>query len=235
MRKYITCLIGILCIAFTSVCFAGKNVITAFRGELISVSVIHEDGTEYQIPGAKGPINLNNEMNAHATGGEGGDLPNGKYVAIKYVFRNNFTAAGKVILADGEYGSIRSVDVPPTFKKGQSPIEFEYKYPVGSGDWGWCTTNVSSDGELLEVIETDDEAHFTSDETKTFGVGVQLKWLWFGVENDTDTWADFRSSEYVKPEAEVTPGSGNEYFSRSDDDTICAPFIEPPEMEKIFN
>lgn len=238
MRKYITCLIGILCIAFTSVCFAGRNELTSFSGELISVSVIDKDGKEYPIPGASGHIDLSNVINAHATVGEDGDLPNGEYTAIKYVFKNEFHAAGRVILDDGTvYGSTGGFGSigGPVFKKNQTPTMFDYDYQDGGADWGWCTANVS--GGKLEVIETDDEAHFTLDEntTKTFTVGVQLKWLWFGGEPNTDMWADFSSSTYIKPAADVTPGPDNKYFGRIDDDTICAPMIDPPEMEKVFN
>lgn len=223
MRKYIICLISILCIAFTSICFAGSNVITAFSGELISVSVIAKGGKEYTIPGAKGNIGLNNEISANATVGDGKDLPVGEYTAIKYIFKNDFTAAGKVIMNDGtEYGSTNSLQGGPVFKKNASAATFNYKYTDGTDNWGWCSTKVGN-GQL-EVIEN---KSFILDEknVQNFKVNVVLQYLWFG-----EGWKNFDSDIYVKDSA----SAGSEDFKRLDGDTIVAPFLDAPEMENNF-
>lgn len=223
MKKYILCLISILCIAFTSICFAGSNVITNFSGELISVSVISKDGQEYTIPGATGHIGLNNEISANASVGEGKDLPAGEYKAIKYIFKNDFTAAGKIILNDGtEYGSNGTITGGPIFKKNSSPSNFSYKYTDGSDNWGWCSTNVSN-GQLAVT----ENKNFTLDENsiQNFKVNVTLQYLWFG-----EGWNYFDSDMYVKESTSADP----EDFKRIDADTIAAPFLDAPEMENSF-
>ena len=223
MRKYIICLISILCIAFTSICFAGSNVITAFSGELISVSVIAKDGKEYTIHGAKGHIGLNNEISVNATVGDGKDLPVGEYTAIKYIFKNVFNAAGKVIMNDGtEYGSIGGLQGGPVFKKNAPATTFNYKYANGSENWGWCSTKV--DDRELEVTEN---KSFTLGEknVQNFKVNVTLKYLWFG-----EGWDNFDSDVYVKDNASAGP----EDFKRLDSNTIVAPFLDAPEMENNF-
>lgn len=226
MKKYILCLISILCITFTSICFAGSNVITNFSGELISVSVISKDGQEYTIPGATGHISLNNEISVNAAVGEGKDLPAGKYKAIKYIFKNDFTAAGKIILNDGtEYGSNGTINNGPVFKKNTSPSNFSYKYSDGSDNWGWCSTNVSNGQLAITENKT-----FSLDENsiQSFNVNITLKYLWFGINGK---WDNFDSDMYVKEYA----SAGREDFKRLDADTIAAPFIDPPEMENSFN
>ena len=221
MRKYIICLISILCVAFTSICFAGSNVITEFSGELISVSVVAKDDTEYFIDGAKGHIGLNNEINANATVGDGKDLPAGKYKYIKYVFKNDFTAAGKVIMNDGtEYGSTSGLRRGPVFKKNAPAKTFNYRYANDEKDWGWCKTVVEN-GKL--VVTTKDGLILDEKTVQNFKVNVTLKHLWFG-----KGWENFDSDLYVKDNVV------DEYFQRLDGDTIVAPFIDPPEMENNF-
>lgn len=235
MRKYITCLIGILCIAFTSVCFAGRNEITFFSGDLLSVSVIGKDGKEYQIPGASGHIDLNNVINAHATVGEGKDLPNGEYTAIKYVFKNRFVVAGKVILDDGtEYGSVGGLNASPDFERGRTPSNFIFVDNDGSSDGKdddgtvWCHINVSGDKYI--VTQIDEDAHFTLDENsfKTFSVAIDLRYLWFG-----KSWPEFSSASYVKDKSKGET-AGKEDFTL-DGNTITAPNMDPPEIIVYFN
>lgn len=235
MRKYITCLIGILCIAFTSVCFAGRNEITFFSGDLLSVSVIGKDGKEYQIPGASGHIDLNTVINGHATVGEGKDLPNGEYTAIKYVFKNRFVVAGKVILDDGtEYGSVGGLNASPAFERGRTPSNFIFVDTDGSSEGKdddgtvWCHINVSGDKYI--VTQIDEDAHFTLDENivKTFGVAIDLRYLWFG-----KSWPEFSSALYVKDKSKGET-AGREDFTL-DGNTITAPNMDPPEIIVAFN
>lgn len=230
MRKYITCLIGILCIAFTSVCFAGRNVITDYSGRLISISVIDKDGKEYQIPGASGPISLNTNINAHATVGEGKDLPNGEYTAIKYVFKNRFVVAGKVILDDGtEYGSVGGFNASPDFERGHTPSNFIFVDRDGSSDGKdddgtvWCHIDVSGDKYI--VTQIDEDAHLTLDENsgKTFGVAIDLRYLWFG-----KSWPEFSSASYVKDKSKGETAGSDDFTL--DGNTITAPNMDPPEI-----
>lgn len=226
MRKYITCLIGILCIAFTSVCFAGRNVITDYNGRLISISVIDKDGKEYQIPGASGPISLNTNINAHATVGEGKDLPNGEYTAIKYVLENKYTVAGKVILDDGEYGSATAPGGGLIFKKGQPPAPHTWKNSDDfDDDDPTFITEVS--GDKATVTE---KVSFTlkENDVNILTFDITLEYLWFGVPYH---WNSFIDSEYVKDAA----NAGDEDFTRVDSDTISPPMIEPPEVVISLN
>lgn len=226
MRKYITCLIGILCIAFTSVCFAGRNVITDYSGRLISISVIDKDGKEYQIPSASGPISLNTNINAYATVGEGKDLPNGEYTAIKYVLENKYTVAGKVILDDGEYGSATGPGGGLIFKKGQPPAPHTWKNSDGiDDDDPTFITEVS--GDRVTVTE---KVPFTlkENDVNILTFDITLEYLWFGVAYH---WNSFIDSEYVKDAADA----GDEDFTRIDGNTISPPIIEPPEVVISLN
>ncbi len=227
MRKYITCLIGILCIAFTSVCFAGRNVITDYSGRLISISVIDKDGKEYQIPGASGPISLNTNINAYATVGEGKDLPNGEYTAIKYVLENKYTVAGKVILDDGEYGSVRITDGKLIFKKGYAPAPCTWKNldgPGGDPDDGF----VSEVSGNKETVTEDVSFTLKENDVNILTFDITLEYLWFGV---APYWNSFSDSEYVKDAA----NAGDEDFTRVDSDTISSPMIDPPEVVISLN
>lgn len=223
MKKCMIVFMAVVCMFVSNIALAGRNVITNFSGELVSVSIIDSSGTEHLIPGAKGHIGLGNEILINATVGEGKDLPEGNYTALKYVFKNDFSAAGKVILNDGTvYGSNGTIKEGPVFKKNTTPSNFNYKYSDGSDNWGWCSTNVSND--QLEVIEN---KSFTLDENivENFKVNVTLEFLWFG-----KGWNDFDSDRYVKESAIA----GDEDFKRLDADTIAAPFLDPPEMENHF-
>lgn len=232
MKKYISCLAGLLCFVLANICFAGSNEITYFSGELKSVSLIAADGTERDL-GMSGHLDLNADISKNISVGNGsGQIPAGKYTAIKYVFKNHFECAGRVTLRDGVYGSTGGIHGGPVFKKGQQPAIFAYDYGTSSENWGWCRTNAVAGGDL-EVTEFGD---FTLDETSTKGynVNVTLASLWFG----RDDWKNFDEGTWVKswggsgaPPVTV----GNEYFYLSSDkSTLWAPFVDAPEMENNF-
>lgn len=223
MKKYISCLAGLLCLVLANICFAGSNEITYFSGELRSVSLIAPDGTERDL-GMSGHLDLNADISKNIPVGNGsGQIPPGKYKAIKYVFKNHFECAGRVTLRDGVYGSTGGIMGGPVFKKGQPPAIFTFDYGNSKGDWGWCTTNAVAGGDL-EVTEFGD---FTLDETsaKGYSVNVTLAYLWFGHLD----WKNFDEDRYVNNPSE------SECFNLSaDGSTLTAPFIEAPEMENNF-
>ena len=225
MKKILLTLTTILCIAFCSIGFAGKSEITRFNGELLSVALIKSDGTELLLPNSQHRLDLNSNFTINAEVGEGKTLPEGNYKAIKYVFKNNFEAAGKLTLDDGTiYGSTATSNTPPTFKKNQPPEIFSYKYAEDKPehDWGWCTTKVEN-GKLTVIENTD----FTlnADRIKNFKVNVTLKYLWHGQWPNFDDRADITQNAEQAEQAEQYLING---------DTITAPFIEAPEMENSF-
>lgn len=225
MKKCMIVFMAVVCMFVSNIALAGRNVITNFSGELVSVSIIDSSGTPHSIPGAQGHIGLGNEILVNATVGEGKDLPEGNYTALKYVFKNDFSAAGKVILADGtEYGSTGAISKGPVFKRNQPPENFKYSYHDGDMDWEWCTTSVK-DGNL-EVTERTNIT-LDGDTGKNFNVNVTLKYLWFGVDG---AWDYFNEDYYIKNQN----SAGSEDFKRLDADTIAAPFLDPPEMENHF-
>lgn len=230
MKKYISCLAGLLCLVLANICFAGSNEITYFSGELKSVSLIAADGTERDL-GMSGHLGLNTDISKNISVGNGsGQIPAGKYTAIKYVFKNHFECKGQVTLRDGVYGSTHTVNQPPVFKKGQSPASFEYEYSHSDvGDWGWCKASLV--GGNLEVTESGD---FTLDEnsTKGYNVNVTLAFLWCGQDDDLTAWKNFDESSYVTSSDSWVD---IDYFALSTDKTtLIAPFIDPPDMENNF-
>lgn len=230
MKKYISCLAGLLCFVLANICFAGSNEITEFSGDLIKVALIAADGTERDL-GMGGHLDLTTDISRNISVGNGsGQIPAGEYKGIKYVFKNSFKCAGQVTLRDGVYGSTGSIQGGPVFRKGQQPTEFAYDYGSGSDDWGWCTTQASAGGDL-EITE---HTVFTLDEnsTKVYNVNVTLAFLWCGQDGDFTAWNNFDESRYV-----TTSNSwvDVDHFALSTDkNTLIAPFIDPPEMENNF-
>lgn len=223
MKKILLTLMTILCVALCSICFAGRSEITSFDGELISVSLIKSDGTEVTLPGSQRQLNLSSNFTINAEIGEGKVLPDGDYKAIKYVFKNDFKAAGKLTLDDGSiYGSMATSNVLPKFKKNQSPATFSYKYGEGEDNWGWCTTKVEN-GKLTVTEKTN--FSLKADSIKTFKVNVTLAYLWSG------KWPNFNDTGDITTDA--SDALQNEKYLRVGD-IITAPFIDAPEMKNSF-
>lgn len=159
-----------------------------------------------------------------------GQIPAGKYTAIKYVFKNHFECKGQVTLRDEVYGSTGVLNGGPVFKKGQQSAVFAYDYGNYDGNWEWCKVNAVAGGDL-EVTEFGD---FTLDETSTkvYNVNVTLAFLWCGRDGDLTAWRNFDESSYV-----ISSNSwvDTDHFALSTDkNTLIAPFIDPPEMENNF-
>ncbi len=230
MKKYISCLAGLLCLVLANICFAGSNEITYFSGELRSVSLIAADGTERDL-GMSGHLGLDTDISKNISVGNGsGQIPAGKYTAIKYVFKNHFECKGQVTLRDGVYGSTGALNGGPVFKKGQQPVIFAYDYGNYDGNWEWCKVNAVAGGDL-EVTEFGD---FTLDETSTkvYNVNVTLAFLWCGRDGDLTAWRNFDESSYV-----ISSNSwvDTDHFALSTDkNTLIAPFLDAPEMENNF-
>lgn len=230
MKKYISCLAGLLCLVLANICFAGSNEITYFSGELRSVSLIAADGTERDL-GMSGHLGLDTDISKNISVGNGsGQIPAGKYTAIKYVFKNHFECKGQVTLRDGVYGSTGALNGGPVFKKGQQPAIFAYDYGTSNDDWGWCKTNAVAGGNL-EVTEFGD---FTLDEnsTKDYNVNVTLAFLWCGQKDDLTVWKNFDESSYV-----ITSNSwvDEDHFALSTDkNTLIEPNIDPLELDYSF-
>lgn len=229
MKKYISCLAGLLCFVLANICFAGRNEVTFYSGDLMSVSLIADDGTERDL-GMSGHIAIGTEISKNISVGNGsGQIPPGHYKAIKYVLRNHFECKGQVTLRDGVYGSTSTHNTFPVFRKDHTPEIFTYEYPnhPQEDDGDGFATEVQ--GNKVIVTETLRDCTLDETNTKVYNVNVTLAFLWCGQDGDLTGWNNFDESRYV-----TTSNSwvDIDHFALSTDkNTLIAPFIDPLEME----